>query len=119
METTNGNLASVPLGGAFCSATFRRRSGGLIDVDLGGNKLLTIQSMQTPTFSKNLTCIEKRFLAVKHWNLVEALLHDQFSNSEKLFIGQTVRYILITILRTEYKVNIALHGLHDPLIKIN
>ena len=38
MEPTNGNLASVPLGGAFCSVTFRRRSGGLIDVDLGGNK---------------------------------------------------------------------------------
>ena len=34
----NGNLANVTLGGAFCSATFRRRSGGLIDVDLGGNK---------------------------------------------------------------------------------
>ena len=40
---------------------------------LVATKLLTIQSMQTPTFSKNLTCIEKRFLDVKHWNLVEAL----------------------------------------------
>ena len=30
----NGNLAIVPLEGAFCSATFKKRSGGLIDVDL-------------------------------------------------------------------------------------
>ncbi len=30
----NGNLAIVPLGGAFFSATFKKRSAGLIDMDL-------------------------------------------------------------------------------------
>ena len=68
-----GILLVFPLVGHFVVQLLGGGQVGSMMWTLVATKLLTIQSMQTPTFSKNLTCIEKRFLAVKHWNLVEAL----------------------------------------------
>ena len=68
-----GILQVFPLGEHFVVQLLGGGQVGSLMWTLVATKLLTIQSMQTPTFSKDLTCIEKRFLAVKHWNLVEAL----------------------------------------------
>ena len=89
-----GILLVFPLGEHLVVQLLGGGQVGLFDVDLGGNKTTNhTKHADTYIFKKNLTCIEKRFLAVKHWNLVEALLHDQFSNSEKLFIGQIDHHI--------------------------
>ena len=68
-----GILLVFPLGEHFAVQLLGGGQVGSMMWTLVATKLLSIQSMQTPKFSKNLTCIEKRFLAVKHWNLVEAL----------------------------------------------
>ena len=115
MEPTNGNLANVPLGGAFCSTTFRRRSGGLNDVDLGGNKT------SNQTKHANTYIFKKPNMHREKVPCREAL--ELGGSPNYMIYSQILRNCLlaklITILRTEYKVNIALHVLHGPLIKIN
>ena len=108
----NGNLAIVPLGGAFCSATFKKRSGGLIDVDLWQqhNNSTIQRTCRQLHFRKNYHVWEKICCceALEHSGKWKPSLHYLFSNSEKLFIGQTVKYLL------DHHINNRIQSQHCP-----